>query len=88
MKKNREIVCGLAAWLLTACFFLGCFLIPGLSDRISALGNNNILIYGMTLVLFCILFLGVMALTGCWTDGPGLLESTAFNKASLVILLA
>ena len=88
MKKNREIVCGLAAWLLTACFFLGCFLIPGLSDRISALGNNNILIYGMTLVLFCILFLGVMALTGCWTDGPGLLESTAFKKASLVILLA
>ena len=88
MKKNREIVCGLTAWILTACFFLGCLLIPGLSTRISAHGNINILVYGMTLVLFCILFLAGMALSTFWqNDRQGLTESPLSKKAALVILL-
>lgn len=44
MKKNREIICGLTAWVLTVCFFLSCLLIPGLSERISEHGNINILV--------------------------------------------
>ena len=88
MKKNREIICGLTAWVLTVCFFLSCLLIPGLSERISAYGNINILVYGMTLVLFCILFLAGMAWsTSRQNNSQGLTESPVVKKAALVILL-
>lgn len=88
MKKNREIICGLTAWVLTVCFFLSCLLIPGLSERISAHGNINILVYGMTLVLFCILFLAGMAWsTSRQNNSQGLTESPVVKKAALVILL-
>lgn len=88
MKKNREIICGLTAWVLTVCFFLSCLLIPGLSERISAYGNINILVYGMTLVLFCILFLAGMAWsTSRRNNSQGLTESPVAKKAALVILL-
>lgn len=88
MKKNREIICGLTAWILTVCFFLSCLLIPGLSERISAHGNINILVYGMTLVLFCILFLAGMAWsTSRQNSSQELTESPVAKKAALVILL-
>ena len=88
MKKNREIICGLTAWVLTVCFFLSCLLIPGLSERISEHGNINILVYGMTLVLFCILFLAGMAWsTSRRNNSQGLTESPVAKKAALVILL-
>ena len=88
MKKNREIICGLTAWVLTVCFFLSCLLIPGLSERISAHGNINILVYGMTLVLFCILFLAGMAWsTSRRNNSQGLTESPVAKKTALVILL-
>lgn len=88
MKKNREIICGLTAWILTVCFFLSCLLIPGLSERISAHGNINILVYGMTLVLFCILFLaGMVWSTSRQNNSQELTESPVAKKAALVILL-
>ena len=88
MKKNREIICGLTAWILTVCFFLSCLLIPGLSERISAHGNINILVYGMTLVLFCILFLAGMAWsTSRQNNSQELTESPVAKKTALVILL-
>ena len=88
MKKNREIICGLTAWILTVCFFLSCLLIPGLSERISAHGNINILVYGMTLVLFCILFLTGMAWsTSRQNNSQGLTESPVVKKTTLVFLL-
>lgn len=64
MKKNREMFSGLMAWLVSACFFLGCFANKQLLEKISKLGNSHILIYGITLVLFCLAFLVCMWLTG------------------------
>ena len=64
MKKNREMFSGLTAWLVSACFFLGCFANKQLLEKISKLGNSRILIYGITLVLFCLAFLVCMGLTG------------------------
>ena len=64
MKKNREMFSGLMAWLVSACFFLGCFANKQLLEKISKLGNSHILIYGITLVLFCLAFLVCMGLTG------------------------
>ena len=55
---------GLTAWLVSACFFLGCFANKQLLEKISKLGNSHILIYGITLVLFCLAFLVCMGLTG------------------------
>ena len=55
---------GLTAWLVSACFFLGCFANKQLLEKISKLGNSHILIYGITLVLFCLAFLVCMWLTG------------------------
>ena len=56
MKKNREVICAFAAWVLSACFFMSCFMIPGLAEKINSLGNSNMLVYGMSLILFCLLF--------------------------------
>ena len=33
MKKNREVICAFAAWVLSACFFMSCFMIPGLAEK-------------------------------------------------------
>ena len=52
MKKNREVICAFAAWVLSACFFMSCFMIPGLAEKINSLGNSNMLVYGMSLILF------------------------------------
>lgn len=35
MKKNREVICAFAAWVLSACFFMSCFMIPGLAEKIT-----------------------------------------------------
>lgn len=64
MKKNREMFSGLMAWLVSACFFLGCFGNQQLLEKISKLGNSHILIYGLTLILFCLVFLAAMGVTG------------------------
>ncbi len=31
-------------------------MIPGLAEKINSLGNSNMLVYGMSLILFCLLF--------------------------------
>ena len=33
MKKNREVICAFAAWVLSAYFFMSCFMIPGLAEK-------------------------------------------------------
>lgn len=86
MKKNREIVCGLAAWLLASCFFMGCFLIPDLSQQISRIGNNNILIYGMTLILFCLFFLLGMGMSRK-KEQFVFAEYTMIKKVTVVLIL-
>ena len=88
MKKNREIICAFTAWILSVCFFLCCFRIPGLSDQISIYGNINILVYGMTLVLFCILFLTGMAVGVSWKKNRSdLLEKPVLKRTVLMIFL-
>ena len=62
MKKNREVICAFAAWVLSACFFMSCFMIPGLAEKINSLGNSNMLVYGMSLILFCLLFAAGMGI--------------------------
>ena len=62
MKKNREVICAFAAWVLSACFFMSCFMIPGLTEKINSLGNSNMLVYGMSLILFCLLFAAGMGI--------------------------
>ena len=62
MKKNREVICAFAAWVLSACFFMSCFMIPGLAEKINSLGNSNMLVYGMSLILFCLLFASGMGI--------------------------
>ena len=42
MKKNREVICAFAAWVLSACFFMSCFMIPGLAEKINSLGIWNV----------------------------------------------
>lgn len=87
MKRNREIVCGSLALLVSAAFLVGCLKIPGLSSMISSHGNINILVYGMTLVLFCVLFTAGMFLAGkmAWgMENPG---DRPVVKWGLLILL-
>ncbi|MDY2594847.1 MAG: hypothetical protein SOW34_08120, partial [Oliverpabstia sp.] len=62
MERKREIVCGSAALLIAAVFFVCCFRIQRLAEMISSYGNINILVYGMTLILFCLAFAAGMLL--------------------------
>ena len=62
MERKREIVCGSAALLIAAIFFVCCFKVQRLAEMISSYGNINILVYGMTLILFCLAFAGGMLL--------------------------
>lgn len=90
MKKNKEIICAFFAWVLSACFFLCCFMIPDLSEKISSLGNSNILVYGMSLVLFCVLFiLGMMILHRRKSDNNIFFENVKVKKTvfGLILLL-
>jgi hypothetical protein len=64
MKRNREIICGGIAFLVSAVFFVCCLQISALSEAISSYGNLNILVYGMTLVLFCGIFIAGMFFMG------------------------
>ncbi|NCC43739.1 MAG: hypothetical protein EOM18_09215, partial [Clostridia bacterium] len=64
MKRNREILCGGIALILTAAFFVCCLKLPALSEMISQYGNLNILVYGMSLVLFCVIFIAGMFFLG------------------------
>ena len=52
MKKNREVICAFAAWVLSACFFMSCFMIPGLAEKINSLGNSNMLEYVISQNMF------------------------------------
>lgn len=62
MERKREVICGSAALLISAVFFV-CFLrVQSLAEIISSYGNINILVYGMTLVLFCLAFAAGMLL--------------------------
>ena len=87
MKKNKEIVCAFFAWILSACFFLSCFVIPGIAGKISSLGNSNILVYGMSLVLFCLLFVIGMGIS-CISkkDRTAFLENKTVKKITLLLI--
>ena len=37
-------------------------MIPGLAEKINSLGNSNMLVYGMSLILFCLLFVAGMGI--------------------------
>lgn len=91
MEKNREVLCGGVSLLISALFFAGCLKIPALSQWISSHGNINILVYGMTLVLFCLCFVLGMACTNKW-KGPVGLQSVRTKRgifwAALLVQLA
>ena len=87
MKKKREMFSGLTAWLVSACFFLGCFANKQLLEKISKLGNSHILIYGITLVLFCLAFLVCMGLTGRMQEKQSCSDGNAAGKKLLFSVL-
>ena len=87
MKKNREMFSGLMAWLVSACFFLGCFGNQQLLEKISKLGNSHILIYGLTLILFCLIFLAAMGVTGRMQEKQSCSDGNAAGKKLLFSVL-
>ena len=87
MKKNREMFSGLMAWLVSACFFLGCFGNQQLLEKISKLGNSHILIYGLTLILFCLVFLAAMGVTGRMQEKQSCSDGNAAGKKLLFSVL-
>ena len=88
MKKNREVICTFMAWALSVCFFLCCFMLPGLNERITSLGNSNILVYGMSLILFCVLFTMGMGLTSLSKgESKNFLEQTKIKKGAFCLIL-
>lgn len=62
MERKREIVCGSAALLISSVFFVCCFRVQRLAEMISSYVNINIFVYGMTLVMFCLVFAAGMLL--------------------------
>lgn len=64
MKRNRGILCGGISLLISAVFFCYCLKIPEVAEKISDFGNVNMLVYGMTLILFCAVFFLGMLITG------------------------
>lgn len=88
MERNQKIVCGSIALLISTVFFVCCLKIPVLSAVISAHGNINILTYGMTLVLFCILFAAAMCLSGKTKKWSGdVLERPCMKWGALFLIL-
>lgn len=88
MRENRKVLCGFIAWLVAMCFFFGCLALPGLSEKISSVGNTNILVYGMTLVLFCLVFVIGMGLSSLGESKETcLLENTKIKKCFFALLM-
>lgn len=89
MKRNREILCGGISLLISAVFFYCCLKNPVLAEKISNFGNINMIVYGMTLVLFCAVFLLGMFITGS-RKMPELkvLEKPVVKKWILTVFLA
>lgn len=88
MKKNREIICAFTAWILSVCLFLCCFMLPGLNARITSMGNSNILIYGMSLILFCVLFIVEMGiLSVSKKNSKSFFEHTKVKKTIFWLIL-
>lgn len=88
MKKNREVICGAAALLAAASFFVGCLQIPIISKKISSLGNINILVYGMSLILFCAFcIIGLVVVRRMKPSSHSILESVWVKGGMLVLLL-
>ncbi len=85
-ERNREAVCAGAALVISAIFFVCCLKVPALSERISSIGNINILVYGMTLALFCLAFMAGLFLTK-WAAFQWL-ERAGVKKWTLALLLA
>lgn len=59
----NKIICFLAAFALSLLFGACCLKVPFLSEAISARGNINLLTYAMVIILFCLLFLVLYAVT-------------------------
>lgn len=78
------MICGGAALLVSALFFGACLSIDTLAEKISRMGNINILVYGMTLVLFCLVFVAGMLVTGKWNlPGVSVLEKSKVKRGIL-----
>lgn len=89
MKGNREILCGASALLVSALFFVCCLRISVLAEAISSYGNINIIVYGMTLILFCLVFFAGMLLMGRRSiAGPEILERAGVKRGVMLLMLA
>lgn len=88
MKRNHEVYCGTIAFLLTAVFFVCCLKIPALSGWLSSHGNRNILLYGMVLVLFCLLYLlGMVLATKVVKTESELFDHPSVKFGAIAVLL-
>ena len=89
MERKREVICGGAALLISAVFFVCCLRVQSLAEIISSYGNINILVYGMTLILFCLVFTAAMFLLCKFgKSNMDILEKTAVKRGLLLLLLA
>lgn len=85
-ERNRETVCAGVALLVSALFFVCALKLPALAEGISSIGNSNILVYGMTLVMFCLVFMAGLFFTKRASFLR--LESAGVKRAVLTVLLA
>lgn len=87
-KRNREIICGVVALLIAGVFFAGCLDISAVSEKISSWGNINIIVYGMTLILFCLVFIvGLCIAEKKKTTEKSLLEQKGVKMGAAALLL-
>lgn len=87
-KRNREIICGVVALLIAGVFFAGCLNISAVSEKISSWGNINIIVYGMTLILFCLVFIvGLCIAEKKKTTEKSLLEQKRVKMGAAALLL-
>ncbi len=62
MKKNREVICAFCSVGFIGMLFYELFYDSGTAEKINSLGNSNMLVYGMSLILFCLLFAAGMGI--------------------------
>lgn len=88
IRKNRELIAGGIALIIAAVFFVCCLSVPALEIVISRYGNINILVYGLTLVLFCgCFFMLMLVFTKLDIGKCSILEKKISKKITLYALL-
>lgn len=86
MKSMNKIFAFFAAVLLSLGFAACCLKIPFLSSAIGAVGNINLLTYGMLLILFCLLFV-VFYGAADWKKAGGRVSSARSLAVVLCLML-